>query len=145
MTIWNDAAVAVLRAEWPATRVLTIADKIAEATGIRPNKNAIIGKAHRLGLGTHVAKIPRTKAPRPPRLIRSRPLNPNAKPPRPEVPRLEDSQIPPEQRLTLLQLTANTCRYPVGDPTDENFFFCGGVALDHSYCPAHRQITERPR
>jgi hypothetical protein len=50
-----------------------------------------------------------------------------------------DKLIPRTQRRTIMQLNEHTCRWPVGDPTEPGFFFCGGVT-EHgwAYCPMHR-------
>jgi GcrA cell cycle regulator len=39
---------------------------------------------------------------------------------------------------TLLELTADTCRWPIGDPQRSDFFFCGAVpAHGQPYCGHH--------
>ena len=49
-----------------------------------------------------------------------------------------DLQIPVAQRKTLMQLTERTCRWPVGHPRSEGFFFCGGETItDSPYCAHH--------
>lgn len=49
-----------------------------------------------------------------------------------------DLAIPVEQRRTMFALTSTTCHWPVGDPKDPAFFFCGGVTHeDEVYCRAH--------
>jgi len=49
-----------------------------------------------------------------------------------------DLEIPVTQRKTILQLTNKTCRWPVGEPRDPNFFYCGGDAVeDQPYCASH--------
>lgn len=46
--------------------------------------------------------------------------------------------IPEGQRLTLLQLTEKTCKWPVGDPLSSEFYFCGKHADEgHPYCEFH--------
>ena len=45
-------------------------------------------------------------------------------------PELVDNIIPIGQRRTLLELTEETCRWPIGDPGRPDFFFCGGQT-DH--------------
>lgn len=46
--------------------------------------------------------------------------------------------IPQSQRKTLLQLQSHHCRWPYGEPSEPDFFFCGAAALQgHSYCQAH--------
>lgn len=48
-----------------------------------------------------------------------------------------DLAIPVDQRKTLMELGPFHCRWPVGDPTEAGFFFCGGVATDGPYCASH--------
>lgn len=49
-------------------------------------------------------------------------------------------------RCTLMELTANTCRWPMGDPTKPDFFFCGQApALGHPYCGFHCRKAYNPR
>ena len=43
-----------------------------------------------------------------------------------------DNVVPMSQRKTLLELTEDTCHWPVGDPGHADFFFCGGHAEDGS-------------
>ena len=43
-----------------------------------------------------------------------------------------DLDIPKEQRRTILQLESWHCRYPVGEPGNESFFFCGATAIEGS-------------
>jgi GcrA cell cycle regulator len=46
---------------------------------------------------------------------------------------------------TLLALTAETCRWPVGDPGEADFVFCGAAPLKrYPYCLAHCLIAYRP-
>jgi hypothetical protein len=49
-----------------------------------------------------------------------------------------DARVPLAQRCELMELDLHTCRWPVGDPADSGFFFCGGrVAAGRPYCPKH--------
>lgn len=49
-----------------------------------------------------------------------------------------DERIPLAQRKTFLELTSKHCHWPVGDPAQEGFFFCGGEAFAHwPYCKEH--------
>jgi hypothetical protein len=44
----------------------------------------------------------------------------------------------------LLELTDDTCRWPVGDPCAADFFFCGAPPLPGKpYCAAHCARAER--
>ncbi|MEM6676324.1 MAG: GcrA family cell cycle regulator [Pseudomonadota bacterium] len=49
------------------------------------------------------------------------------------------------RRLTLLELTERTCKWPIGDPTDDNFHFCGLPALPGKpYCEHHVLVAYQP-
>jgi GcrA cell cycle regulator len=49
-----------------------------------------------------------------------------------------DAAIPIEERRTLLELTSFTCRWPIGDPSTADFYFCGGYAdIEKPYCRVH--------
>lgn len=44
--------------------------------------------------------------------------------------------------LSLIDLDNHTCRWPIGDPKDENFHFCGRkVRLGQTYCEEHAAIA----
>lgn len=48
--------------------------------------------------------------------------------------------------ITIYDLTDQSCRYPIGDPVDGGFLFCGEkVKLGKVYCPACHMLThQRP-
>jgi hypothetical protein len=51
---------------------------------------------------------------------------------------LADLGISKFQRKSLLELDNNTCRWPVGDPTHHEFFFCGAQPLPGKpFCALH--------
>jgi hypothetical protein len=59
---------------------------------------------------------------------------------------LVDTDIPPPQRRSFLELTSHTCRWPIGDPSNSDFFFCGAEPSQHKpYCAAHCARAYRPR
>lgn len=121
-------------------------------------RNAVIGQIHRLGLTGRV-RIARTKPAQkqkaPNRILQARA---NAKP-KPAALEEEDTEeieidgeigqpkefelaIPLSQRRSLLQLTDETCRFPVGDPRDKDFFFCGAAPLEAKiYCGPHCRMA----
>ncbi len=43
--------------------------------------------------------------------------------------------------LTLLELQLNDCRWPMGDPRDPAFRYCGQRINRHSYCAAHSRLA----
>ena len=62
-----------------------------------------------------------------------------------EEPELLDNVIPIGQRRTILELTEDTCRWPIGDPGSADFFFCGGQSLTSlPYCAYHSRVAYQP-
>jgi GcrA cell cycle regulator len=56
-----------------------------------------------------------------------------------------DNVVPMSQRKTLLELTEDTCHWPVGDPGSPDFFFCGGKSLQSlPYCAHHSRVAYQP-
>jgi GcrA cell cycle regulator len=150
---WTDDRVEQLKKLWESG--LSASQIAAELGNI--TRNAVIGKVHRLGLSGR-AKSPSSSAPRP-RKVRpaqhmmriSRPMargntalahayEVEAEP----DPIAFDNVVPMNQRRTLLELTEDTCHWPVGDPGSTEFFFCGGKALGGPYCAHHSRIAYQP-
>ena len=49
------------------------------------------------------------------------------------------------KKLTLMELTERTCKWPVGDPATEHFWFCGlPVQAGKPYCEAHVGVAFQP-
>jgi GcrA cell cycle regulator len=49
------------------------------------------------------------------------------------------------RRISLLELTERVCKWPIGDPTDPDFHFCGlPAAPGKPYCQAHVAIAFQP-
>ncbi|MGV6846907.1 MAG: GcrA family cell cycle regulator [Marinibacterium sp.] len=49
------------------------------------------------------------------------------------------------RKLTLMELTERTCKWPVGDPATEDFWFCGLPAQPGKpYCEAHVGVAFQP-
>ena len=49
------------------------------------------------------------------------------------------------KRISLMELTEKTCKWPVGDPATEDFWFCGlGVKTGKPYCEAHVGVAFQP-
>ena len=49
------------------------------------------------------------------------------------------------RRLTLMELTERTCKWPVGDPATDNFWFCGlPTQAGKPYCEAHVGVAFQP-
>jgi GcrA cell cycle regulator len=151
---WNDERVEQLKKLWEAG---LSASQIAAELG-NVTRNAVIGKVHRLGLSGR-AKTPSSAVPR---QRKARPANPMMRIARPvsrgntalahvfEVePEIDtvayDNVVPISQRRTLLELNEHTCRWPVGDPSTTEFFFCGGNSVTGlPYCALHSRVAYQP-
>jgi GcrA cell cycle regulator len=49
------------------------------------------------------------------------------------------------RRVSLLDLTERVCKWPIGDPTDPDFHFCGLPAVaGKPYCAAHVAVAFQP-
>jgi len=49
------------------------------------------------------------------------------------------------KKLTLMELTERTCKWPVGDPATDDFWFCGlPVKSGKPYCEAHVGVAFQP-
>lgn len=68
-----------------------------------------------------------------------------------ELPPVDEFDKPnPEFACTMLELTNETCRWPYGHPTDDDFQFCGVRQADliggHPFCAFHaRKAVDRGR
>jgi GcrA cell cycle regulator len=151
---WTDERVELLKKLW--TDGLSASQIAAELGGI--TRNAVIGKVHRLGLSGR-AKSPASTAPRP---RKTRSHSHVLRVPRPVMrgntalahayeydvepePELIDNVIPIGQRRTLLELTEETCHWPIGDPGSTEFFFCGGSSVSGlPYCAYHSRVAYQP-
>ncbi|MDA5092511.1 GcrA cell cycle regulator [Aliiroseovarius sp. KMU-50] len=49
------------------------------------------------------------------------------------------------KKLNLMELTEKTCKWPIGDPATEEFWFCGlPVQQGKPYCEAHVSVAFQP-
>ena len=149
---WTDERVELLKKLWADG--LSASQIAGELGGI--TRNAVIGKVHRLGLSGR-AKSPSSSAPRArkPRSHMMRVQRPMSRgntalalayemdhEPEPE---LIENIIPLGQRCTLLQLNDDKCHWPIGDPGQPDFYFCGGkTATSTPYCGFHGRVAYQP-
>lgn len=49
------------------------------------------------------------------------------------------------KKISLMELTERTCKWPIGDPATEKFWFCGlQVQAGKPYCDAHVSVAFQP-
>lgn len=126
---WTDDRVAVLKKLWGEGK--TAAEIAKELGGV--TRNAVIGKAHRLKLSNRVSPIQQNKKPAPV-------ITAVKSPPR-KIQPLKQKDIERE-KVDLIDLKANDCRWPFGDPKDADFGFCGDHSLEGlPYCMEHAQMA----
>ena len=151
---WTDDRVELLKKLWADG--LSASQIAGELGGI--TRNAVIGKVHRLGLSGRAkapsSSVPRQRKPRAPSMFRApRPMmrgNTALAMPaydydvEPE-PQVIENVIPLGQRCALLELNDEKCHWPIGDPGQPDFFFCGGkTGTGIPYCGYHARIAYQP-
>ena len=143
---WTDERIAQLKAGWEGGMT---ASQIAEVLGEGVTRNAVIGKAHRLGLESRpspvknadeIVEVPAAKP-----IIASSASPPAAAAPtvvaRPAVAK-KPARTGKAARTTLLDLNEKICKWPIGHPSDADFHFCGkGAQAGFPYCTEHCLIA----
>ena len=153
---WNDETIVRLRALW--NEGLSTAE-IGRRMGV--SKNAVVGKAHRLGLPARPSPIRRDAsgaAPRPPAprrvvgptlpplaatLPTAEETRPLAKPPLPAASLAPQTAAAPAVRVVPARAgRAAACCWPIGEPGTKSFRFCDEEALPGKpYCGEHAQLA----
>jgi GcrA cell cycle regulator len=148
---WTDERVDTLKKLWiEGLSASQIAKQLGGVT-----RNAVIGKVHRLGLAGRATPSRPAKRPRPvsrPRIVSS--VGGMGQRPRPThapylalVPQLEPLKAEDGSVTTVLTLTESVCKWPIGDPGDATFAFCGRAVVEgerHHYCPDHAAAAFQP-
>ncbi len=168
---WTDERVETLKKMWGEGQS---ASQIAKELG-GVTRNAVIGKVHRLGLSNRAgssAPAPEKKAAKPaaPKKPAAKvapedkvievtvtPRKPIVPAGQPLPPQPSANEISPEalakvnevektaKRISLMDLTERTCKWPIGDPATDDFWFCGlSVQQGKPYCEAHVGVAFQP-
>ena len=136
---WTEERVEQLRTLW--TEGLS-ASQIARVLG-GVTRNAVIGKAHRLGLAgpASPSRSERPRLPSTPKVqVRSAPMSP--------APVVEEDPVILDDGsfATVLTINDRMCRWPIGDPSENEFHFCGRKPKNGSpYCDAHARKAYQPQ
>ena len=152
---WTDDRVELLKKLWmEGLSASQIAAELGSVT-----RNAVIGKVHRLGLSGRAKSTSSASRPKRPQrnsVFGGRPArsahrkNGNGF----QVPATGEREIvsrpvaieaPVPLKLELIQLTEQTCKWPIGDPAQEDFHFCGHSTKESSpYCAYHSRLAYQP-
>ena len=139
---WNEEKVTKLKELWGKGNT---ASQIASIIG-GISRNAVIGKAHRLNLS---AKIK----------TRASIANPSSDDSYEEKNSIQkrgrkskfqsliiEKDFEPENPKQLEELDESSCKWPIGHPEEETFYFCGRSSLkDFSYCKLHLLYAYQPK
>lgn len=156
---WTEDRVATLTKLWADG---LSASQIAKQLG-GVTRNAVIGKVHRLGLSgrakpsrpkpAKTAATARAKAPpksattakaTAKKTVKAKPTTPAQLPVSVEPP-LDAKPLQDGSYATILTLTDHMCKFPIGDPSAEEFRFCGRKTdPDEPYCTAHSMVAYQP-
>jgi len=155
---WTDKMVEDLKIMWK--QGLTTGE-IGKRLGV--SKNSIVGKVHRLQLDARPSPIKKkddtaVKAP-----VKEKIAAPVKKAPEKEIKKVKEVKkeekvekavfrpiAPPSPapkapiagNIKLANLDNHTCRWPIGDPKDENFHFCGKrIKVGQTYCDEHAAVA----
>lgn len=159
---WTDERVELLKKLWAEG---LSASQIAQRLG-NVTRNAVIGKVHRLGLsGRTTTSRPKTSRPRRRTASRTGAAARSAPAfrtqggaalqawhdtdaeaePVPRTKPVEEVVIPIAERASILTLKENMCRWPIGDPAEEDFHFCGRPSGQGTpYCEVHERVAYQP-
>ena len=139
---WNEEKVEKLKELWGKG---STASQIAEIIG-GISRNAVIGKAHRLNLSS---KIKTRNASSSQNFDNSSEEN-SSKQRRGRKSKFQsliiEKDFEPENPKKLEELDESSCKWPIGHPEEQSFYFCGRSSLkDFSYCKLHLLYAYQPK
>lgn len=133
---WTDERVEQLKTLWSDG---LSASQIARVLG-GVTRNAVIGKVHRLGLAGRAGPA---RSERPRSIAHKAVVRVSA--PAPEIVEAEPILLDDGHFATVLTINDRMCRWPIGDPSENEFHFCGHKPKSGSpYCEAHARKAYQP-
>jgi len=98
-------------------------------------------------VAAEAASVPRTLPARPKIIPAGQPLppQPSANEISPEAIARVNEVEKKSKKISLMELTERTCKWPIGDPATDDFWFCGlPVQSGKPYCEAHVGVAFQP-
>src|SRR5271165_1499359 len=141
--LWTDEAVETLRQL--ACEGMS-ASVIAAALGAE-SRNAVIGKANRIGVKLGGGRASASSAPRAarPRSGKPAPALPHDELVRRPAWPFADAEVGEMRRVSFQEIGRAACRWPFGDPASGDFAYCGLDQADgRPYCAGHCRMAYRP-
>ena len=139
---WNEEKVSKLKELWGNG---STASQIAEIIG-GISRNAVIGKAHRLNLSSKI----KTRNASSSQILDNSSEESNSKQRQGRKSKFKslliDKDFEAENPKKLEELDESSCKWPVGHPEEQSFYFCGRSSLkDFSYCKLHLLYAYQPK
>ncbi len=139
---WNEEKVNKLKELWGKGKT---ASQISEIIG-DVSRNAVIGKAHRLNLSSKIKARNISSN----QNLDNNSENNNSKQRKIRRSKFQsliiEKDFEPENPKKLEELDENSCKWPIGHPEEESFYFCGRASLkDFSYCKLHLLYAYQPK
>ena len=139
---WNEEKISKLKELWGKG---STASQIAEIIG-GISRNAVIGKAHRLKLSSKI----KTRNASSSQDFESDLEENNSKQKQGKKSKFKslliEKNFEPENPKKLEELDESSCKWPVGHPEEESFYFCGRSSLkEFSYCKLHLLYAYQPK
>jgi len=139
---WNEEKVEKLKKLWGNG---STASQIAEIIG-GISRNAVIGKAHRLNLSSKI----KTRNASSSQNFDNSSEETSSKQRRGRKSKFQsliiEKDFEPENPKKLEELDESSCKWPVGHPEEQSFYFCGRSSLkDFSYCKLHLLYAYQPK
>jgi GcrA cell cycle regulator len=152
---WTDERIATLTKMWESGAT---ASQIADELG-GVSRNAVIGKANRIGV--KLSGNVNCSSPRAPRAVTERPRRPSIartgsalwkRTAVPALPRerkaawlFAEAEVGDMLKVGFEEISEGACRWPIGDPTNEDFVYCGvQTAQGRPYCAGHCRMAYKP-
>jgi GcrA cell cycle regulator len=151
---WDDERIEQLKKLW--NEGLSASQIATELGGV--TRNAVIGKVHRLGLSgrakSKVSSVARQrKAVVKPQRVQTVSVRGNLAviemveaEPEAVIDMRENVVVPISRRISIMELKDGVCRWPLGDPVQPDFAYCGSdCTKGKTYCTHHARIAYQPQ
>ena len=145
--MWTEQAYAFVRERWTAGASAGQISRGLLGLGLHKTRNAVIGVIHRRGwrktdAPKRVGVVYKVK-----RAMRATAKARGLVPPLMPAPPVQDEELAPvDPRLTVQRLQAGQCAWPIGDPKEPDFAFCGrATEPERPYCAHHCRVAYQPR
>ena len=139
---WNDEKVTKLKELWGKGNT---ASQIAEIIG-GISRNAVIGKANRLNLSSKIKNRNASSSQNFDNNLEGNSSKQRQGRKSKFKSLLIEKNFEPENPKKLEELDESSCKWPIGHPDEQSFYFCGRSSLkDFSYCKLHLLYAYQPK